>query len=107
MHISELVVEEKATPLQKFYEGANILITGGTGFLGKSKTRFLIIKQRCTHLVTDFYVPLIIVLLNKLFTSCPGIENIYILIRMKNNKDVHTRAEEIFDDPVSYSRYSP
>ncbi|XP_050339348.1 putative fatty acyl-CoA reductase CG5065 isoform X2 [Bactrocera neohumeralis] len=75
MRISELMVEEKATPLQHFYEGANILITGGTGFLGK-------------------------ILLNKLFTSCPGIENIYILIRKKNNKDVHTRAEEIFDDPI-------
>lgn len=75
MRISGLMVEEKATPLQHFYEGANILITGGTGFLGK-------------------------ILLNKLFTSCPGIENIYILIRKKNNKDVHTRAEEIFNDPI-------
>lgn len=30
-------IETELTVLQKFYYGTNILITGGTGFLGKGK----------------------------------------------------------------------
>lgn len=41
------------------------------------------------------------VLLDKLLRTCPGIENIYLLIRKKKGKDIHTRIEELFDDPVS------
>lgn len=29
--------EEPFTPIQQFYDNCNIFITGGTGFLGKSK----------------------------------------------------------------------
>lgn len=43
------------------------------------------------------------VLLDKLLRTCPGIENIYLLIRKKKGKDIHTRIEELFDDPVSYT----
>ncbi|XP_055922066.1 fatty acyl-CoA reductase wat-like isoform X2 [Eupeodes corollae] len=76
MHITENINSEgQLTPLQNFYYGTNIFITGGTGFLGK-------------------------ILLNKLLTSCPGVDMIYILIRNKKNKDVHTRVEEIFHDPI-------
>lgn len=41
------------------------------------------------------------VLIDKLLRTCPGIENIYMLIRQKKGKDIHTRIEEIFDDPVN------
>ncbi|CRL00357.1 CLUMA_CG013629, isoform A [Clunio marinus] len=64
-----------STVVQNFYEGANIFITGGTGFMGK-------------------------VLIDKLLRTCPGIENIYLLIRKKKGKDIHTRIEELFDDPL-------
>lgn len=37
-------------------------------------------------------------LLEKLLRSCRGIETIYLLIRPKKNKDIHTRIEELFDD---------
>lgn len=40
------------------------------------------------------------VLIDKLIRSCPGIENIYLLIRKKKGKDIHTRIDELFDDPV-------
>ncbi|XP_063703930.1 fatty acyl-CoA reductase wat-like isoform X2 [Culicoides brevitarsis] len=63
----------KLTELQRFYTGANIFITGGTGFMGK-------------------------MLLEKLLRTCTGIENIYLLIRPKKNKDIHTRIDELFDD---------
>lgn len=45
------------------------------------------------------------ILIEKLLRSCPDIENIYILCRPKKGKDVHTRVEEIYDDPVSDSYY--
>jgi hypothetical protein len=39
-------------------------------------------------------------MMDKLLRTC-DIENIYLLIRSKKGKDVHSRIEEIFDDPVS------
>jgi FlaA1/EpsC-like NDP-sugar epimerase len=66
----------KGTAIQEFYRGANVLITGGTGFMGK-------------------------VLMEKLLRSCPHLRNIYLLVRKKKGKDVTTRIQEVFDDPVS------
>ncbi|KAH9637607.1 hypothetical protein HF086_014771 [Spodoptera exigua] len=66
---------DNLTEVQKFYNGKNILITGATGFLGK-------------------------ILVEKLLRCCPGVENLYLLVRQKRGKDIYTRMEEIFDDPV-------
>ncbi|KAL0858852.1 hypothetical protein ABMA27_011304 [Loxostege sticticalis] len=66
---------EDLSQIQKFYNGKNILITGATGFLGK-------------------------ILVEKLLRCCPGVENLYLLVRQKRGKDIYTRIEEIFDDPV-------
>ncbi|XP_030379539.1 fatty acyl-CoA reductase wat-like isoform X2 [Scaptodrosophila lebanonensis] len=66
---------EDLSAIQQLFYGSTIFVTGGTGFLGK-------------------------ILLNKLFTSCPGINTIYVLVRNKKNKNVHTRVEEIFEDPI-------
>lgn len=65
----------KMSDVQEFYNGKNILITGATGFLGK-------------------------ILMEKLLRCCPGVENIYILIRQKRGKSIYTRIEEMFEDPV-------
>ena len=93
------------TPIQQFYSGQNIFVTGdllvtiewscleirtdndertclfsgGTGFLGK-------------------------VLIEKLLRSCSEISSIYVLVRPKKNQDVHRRMENIFDDPVNVSQ---
>lgn len=40
-------------------------------------------------------------LINKLLTSCSTIDTIYLLVRNKKGKEVHSRVEDIFDDPVS------
>lgn len=37
MNIYPSPTEPEMTPLQEFYSGANIFLTGGTGFLGKCK----------------------------------------------------------------------
>ncbi|CAF4887390.1 unnamed protein product [Pieris macdunnoughi] len=65
----------RMSEIQKFYDGKNVLITGATGFLGK-------------------------VLVEKLLRSCPRVENLYLLVRQKRGKDIYTRIEEIFDDPM-------
>ncbi|XP_031839104.1 fatty acyl-CoA reductase wat [Nomia melanderi] len=67
--------EPNLTPIQKFYNGQSIFVTGGTGFMGK-------------------------LLIEKLLRECSGISVIYILVRPKKGKDVHQRVEELFDDPV-------
>ncbi|KAJ9599671.1 hypothetical protein L9F63_026480, partial [Diploptera punctata] len=63
------------TPIQEFYKGTNIFITGGTGFLGK-------------------------LLIEKLLYSCPHINMIYMLVRNKKGKSVESRAQEIFQDQL-------
>jgi fatty acyl-CoA reductase len=70
------LINEKLTPIQEFYYGQSIFLTGGTGFMGK-------------------------LLIEKLLRTCPGVVSIYLLVRPKKGKDVHQRTEEIFDDPVS------
>lgn len=43
----------------------------------------------------------VLVLINKLLTSCPNLTTIYLLVRSKNNKSVDTRVDEMFADPVN------
>lgn len=42
-----------------------------------------------------------LVLINKLLTSCPGLNTIYLLVRSKNNESVDARLDEMFADPVN------
>ncbi|XP_046837355.1 fatty acyl-CoA reductase wat-like isoform X2 [Vespa crabro] len=63
------------TPIQKFYNGQSIFITGGTGFIGK-------------------------LLIEKLLRECPGITCIYLLIRTKKGKSVHQRMKELIENSL-------
>ncbi|XP_045465613.1 fatty acyl-CoA reductase wat-like [Harmonia axyridis] len=67
--------DRKSTPIQSFYENANIFITGGTGFLGR-------------------------LLIEKLLRSCPDITTIYMLVRNKKGKNLETRVDELFEDII-------
>lgn len=77
--IQQQLVEE--TPLvnfptiPEFYTGREIFITGGSGFIGK-------------------------VLIEKLLRSCPGIKNIFVLLRPKKGKSIDERLENIIDIPL-------
>lgn len=64
------------TSVKDFYRGRSIFITGGTGFMGK-------------------------VLVEKLLRSCPGIKNIYLLMRPKKGQEVQERLQELLNAPVS------
>lgn len=61
----------------KFYDGQNVFITGGTGFMGK-------------------------ILLEKLLRST-NVSTIFLLIREKKGKNVHARLDDIFDNIVSFN----
>ena len=56
--------------------GRAILITGGTGFMGK-------------------------VLIEKILRTCSDVDTIYVLIRAKKGKEPWQRIEELFASPVS------
>ncbi|XP_044260395.1 fatty acyl-CoA reductase wat-like [Tribolium madens] len=58
----------------KFYDGQNVLVTGGTGFMGK-------------------------ILIEKLLRST-DVATIFLLIREKKGKNVHTRLDDIFDNVI-------
>ena len=72
------VEEEIPDRIAETFEGQSILITGGTGFLGK-------------------------VVIEKFLRCLPNIEQIYMLIRTKKEKDPKRRLEEIFNSPVNIS----
>ncbi|XP_026322669.1 putative fatty acyl-CoA reductase CG5065 [Hyposmocoma kahamanoa] len=58
-----------------FYQGSVVMVTGGTGFVGKA-------------------------LLEKLLRSCPGIETIYVLMRPKRGLTVEQRYKELLKHQV-------
>ncbi|XP_048487844.1 fatty acyl-CoA reductase wat isoform X1 [Plutella xylostella] len=61
------------TDIQAFYKDQCVLLTGGTGFLGK-------------------------VLIEKLLRSCGDIDTIFVLVRSKKGKDPRARIHEMLDD---------
>lgn len=64
------------TSIPKLYTDRSVFITGGTGFMGK-------------------------VLVEKLLRSCPGIKNIYLLIRPKKGQETTARLNDLLNAPVS------
>ena len=61
--------------ISAFYAYKKILITGGTGCVGKA-------------------------LIWKLLQSCPKLDIIYVLIRSKRGKNPLSRKEDVFGSPV-------
>lgn len=69
-------IENFPDRIAECFKGRKILITGGTGFMGK-------------------------VLVEKFLRILPEVGHIYLLVRPKKGKDPKTRLEEIFNSPVS------
>ncbi|CAB3252541.1 unnamed protein product [Arctia plantaginis] len=68
------VIEEGNSPIQQFFSGATIFITGGGGFLGKQ-------------------------FIEKLLRACK-IKKIYVLLRPKKGKSIQERLQFMLTDPV-------
>ncbi|KAH0951795.1 hypothetical protein HN011_007988 [Eciton burchellii] len=67
--------ENSEPEIPQSFAGCNILLTGGSGFLG-------------------------ILLVEKLLRCCPDIAKIYLLLREKKNKSPKERFAEYFDSPI-------
>lgn len=64
------------SPIQEFFSGKSVFLTGSTGFLGS-------------------------VLLEKLLRCCPEIKKIYLLIREKKGVDIQQRFKKLVNTKVS------
>ena len=63
--------------IAEFYQGRSVFITGATGFMGK-------------------------VLVEKLLRSCPGIGNVYLLMRPSKEMNVAFRLQEFTNNIVGF-----
>ncbi|XP_063237469.1 putative fatty acyl-CoA reductase CG5065 [Bacillus rossius redtenbacheri] len=63
------------SPVQEFYNGQSVLVTGATGFVGK-------------------------IVVEKLLRSCTGIAQIFLLIREKKGQGIDERMASLLDNPV-------
>ncbi|XP_015377896.1 PREDICTED: fatty acyl-CoA reductase 1-like, partial [Diuraphis noxia] len=66
--------ESPESQIQKCFRGSCILITGGTGFVGK-------------------------VLIEKLLRSCRDLNTIYLIVRPLNGQNPNERVKEMFNSP--------
>lgn len=66
---------QQQSNIVKFYQNRSVLITGGSGFIGK-------------------------VLIEKLLRTCPEIRSIFVLIRPKWNKQPQERLQELLKVPL-------
>ena len=74
-HINLELPDKSSEAIADFYEDSIVLVTGGTGFVGKC-------------------------LLEKLLRSCPGIRTIYVLMRPKRGLTVEQRYKELLKNQV-------
>lgn len=68
-------IESLPDRVAETYEGKTLLVTGGTGFMGK-------------------------VLLEKVLRSFVGVKKIYLLMRVKKGEDPKDRIYKVFQNPV-------
>lgn len=72
------MAEPELSAVQQFYRDSTVLITGGTGFLGK-------------------------VLIEKLLRACPQLNQIVLLIRSKKEANCQERLDKLMTETVSIS----
>ncbi|CAG7719178.1 unnamed protein product [Allacma fusca] len=68
-------MESESSEIVEFFTGKSILITGGTGFVGKT-------------------------LIEKILRSCPEVVKIYVLIREKRKQCPAVRLQNLLNEPI-------
>lgn len=89
--------------IKSFYRNACILVTGGTGFVGKGKftaNNFIWLPQIEHALLFHFSVFFLKVLLEKLLRTCDNLQCIYVLLRSKRGLSSEERYHELIQNPV-------
>lgn len=71
----DLTYRQQRHSIKEFYNGAIVLVTGGTGFLGK-------------------------VLIEKLLRTCGQVRSVYVLLRAKKGRSSEERYTEFIQNPV-------
>lgn len=69
-------MENSQSEIVQFFKNKNILITGGTGFVGK-------------------------LLIQKLIKDCPDLKGIYLLLRQHKEKSSKERLDDLLNNEVS------
>lgn len=72
---SDVTYRQQRHRIKEFYNGATVLVTGGTGFLGK-------------------------VLIEKLLRTCGQVRCVYVLLRAKKGRSSAQRYAEFVQNPV-------
>lgn len=72
--------DKKVPSISEWFQNRNVMVTGGTGFMGK-------------------------VLLAKLLTGCPNIGNVYVVIRDKKGVPAETRLVYLLKVCIKYCFY--
>ncbi|KAF4518170.1 hypothetical protein B566_EDAN007861 [Ephemera danica] len=68
-------VSPRLSPMQEFFQGKNVFITGGSGFMGK-------------------------ILLEKLLRACPNLGSVFLLLRSKKGVSPTERVQELLQSNV-------
>ncbi|KAJ8707570.1 hypothetical protein PYW07_011247 [Mythimna separata] len=87
--------ERGSSAVQQFYRDASVLVTGGSGFLGKQ----LVEKLFSAVLLTGGSGFLGKQLVEKLFRAC-DVDKVYLLLRPKKGMCIQKRVDEMLQDPV-------
>lgn len=66
---------ERKKYISDFYQGKNLLVTGGSGFLGK-------------------------ILIEKILRTCNQVNKVYMLVRPKKNRSIEERVAKLFESVV-------
>lgn len=110
---SKMSESNKLTPVQEFYKGKTLFITGGSGFMGKvsvtlnsSRAISTIFgafwaNRKTFNRLSSKLTLLLQVLVEKLLYSCSELKEILILVRPKKGKAPESRLEDMFKLPVS------
>ncbi|XP_046382883.1 fatty acyl-CoA reductase 1-like isoform X2 [Ischnura elegans] len=76
MQTSPVYFAPKSPPsIAEFFKGRSVLITGGTGYIGKA-------------------------IVEKLLHSCPGVKKLYLLVRPKKGLDPQERVKRLIEQTV-------
>ncbi|XP_003494079.1 fatty acyl-CoA reductase wat [Bombus impatiens] len=75
VNFDEPTVSNEKSEIAEFFSHTNVLVTGGTGFLGK-------------------------LLIEKLLRSCPDILRLYMIVRPKKGKTAFERYKESFEEVI-------